>query len=229
MRLFSNIIFPMALACSCLPVVEAAVAASERGTDTTAFYEVPMMCPAARGVGCGSVAKPVLLALEKASAVEEAWLDHKGQVLAVIWMSCSAAGDRAATLAAITEEHGVSMGELSGPARQTALQSFLASKGWHRGAEVDRLSEEEAHVVADRFLVRLITTVPTARSKVESLRPIVTDATRHLLVETDLSDVSRSEYREKLLAAARQHLNERELSALRDAIALGLRPVGDEH
>ncbi len=229
MRLFSNLMFPITLMCSCLPVTEHAIAAPEGANDGIAFYQVPMMCPAARDLGCGSLAKPVLLDLEKAPAVEEAWLDHTGQTLAVIWMGCSAAPDRTATLAAISEAHGVSMGEeLNGPARQAALQSFRTGDGWLRGAEVDRLSEQEADVVANRMLARLVRTIPAAKTKVESLKPMLTEAIRHLLVETDLSDHARSEYQEKVLAAAGQHLNDHEASALRDAIGLGLRPVGDE-
>src|SRR5260370_2850985 len=45
-------------------------------------YEVPLACPAARNLGCGSAAKPVLVALEKKKLVQEAWLDHQGTTLA---------------------------------------------------------------------------------------------------------------------------------------------------
>src|SRR5260370_7097439 len=47
------------------------------------FYEVPLACPAARGLGCRSAAKPVLQALEKKSSIQEAWLDHPGTTLAI--------------------------------------------------------------------------------------------------------------------------------------------------
>lgn len=228
MRSFLNAILPLAFFCSCLPAAQRAVAAGERRTDNTAFYQVPMVCPAARDIGCGPLAKPVLLDLEKAPAVEEAWLDQKGQVLAVVWMSCSAPTDRTETLTAISTAHAISMTELSGSARQTALQSFRANEGWHRGAEVDRLSTEEARVIADRLLQRVVAETPTARTKVESIRPLLTDRTRQLLIETDLSDVARGEYREKLLAEVGQHLNAQELAALRAAIGRGFRPIGDE-
>ncbi len=52
--------------------------------DQVAFYEVPLVCPAARGLGCGSAAKPVLATLEKRKAIEEAWLDHAGTTLPII-------------------------------------------------------------------------------------------------------------------------------------------------
>src|SRR5439155_22815431 len=46
--------------------------------DQVAFYEVPLACPAARGLGCGSAAKPVLSSLEKRKTIDEAWLDRAG-------------------------------------------------------------------------------------------------------------------------------------------------------
>src|SRR6266446_4810981 len=60
----------------------------ERGKispNLVSFYEVPLACPAARGLGCGSAAKPVLQALEKKSSIQEAWLDHAGTTLAIVW------------------------------------------------------------------------------------------------------------------------------------------------
>ena len=44
--------------------------------DQISFYRVPLACPAANNLGCGSAAKPVLLALEKKDTIQEAWLDH---------------------------------------------------------------------------------------------------------------------------------------------------------
>ena len=49
------------------------------------FYETPLVCNAAPEIGCGSRSKPVLLELEKNSAVKEAWLNRPGTVIAVVW------------------------------------------------------------------------------------------------------------------------------------------------
>jgi len=48
--------------------------------DQLSFYDVPLACPAARGLGCGSAPRPVLQALEKKSSIQEAWLDHAGTI-----------------------------------------------------------------------------------------------------------------------------------------------------
>src|SRR5713226_10474110 len=73
----------------------------ERGKispNLVSFYEVPLACPAARGLGCGSAAKPVLQALEKKSSIQEAWLDHPGTALAIIWKKNAKANSRAAEI-----------------------------------------------------------------------------------------------------------------------------------
>lgn len=227
MRSLSNlVILATTMACS-LAAGQRGVAATraDRGTDDTTFYQVPLMCPAARGLGCGSRAKPVLLELERTPVVEEAWLDHTGQTLAVVWKGGSAPADRAATLAAVSETHSVAVDELSGGALDAALTDFRSGKGWHRGADVDRLSEEEARVIADRLLARLVTNAPTVKDKTESLRPVLTDGIRQALIGPC---PSVSECREKAVTAARAHLNDAEISALRQAVGLGFRPIGNE-
>lgn len=223
---FTTLILTVALTCSSLLAIQRAVAAPRADrSDDTAFYQVPLMCPAARGLGCGSRAKPLLLALEKTAVVEQAWLDRTGQTLAVIWSRSSATAERAAALAVISDAHSVSMDELIGPDREVALRGFHAGEGWHRGADVDRLSEEEALVITDRLLARLVISAPTATDKTKSLRPVMTDSIRQLLVGPPRS---QSEWADQLLTTAREHLNGAELNALRDAMAVGLRPVGDE-
>ena len=53
--------------------------------DRISFYEVPLVCPAAPEIGCGSRSKPILLQLEREEAVAEAWLNRPGTVIAVVW------------------------------------------------------------------------------------------------------------------------------------------------
>src|SRR6266849_4002430 len=58
------------------------------------LYEVPLVCPAAPEIGCGSRSKPVLLALEQQPAVAEAWLNRAGTVMAVVWKAEAKRKDR---------------------------------------------------------------------------------------------------------------------------------------
>jgi len=214
------------VACCCLWFAQVALADDTPvNAQQVDFYRVPLMCPAARGLGCGSRAKPILLELEKTSGVAQAWLDYSGETLAVVWATDRSTSQRAAILANISKEHAVQLKELSGETRESSLSSFRSQKGWHRGADVDRLSEVEAGVIADRFISRTIHKAPGAKGKMAALRPTLTDTIRQQLVG---EMPSTEECRSKLMTAARSRLSESEVSAFASAVDLGYRPVGDE-
>lgn len=97
--------------------------------DNVTFYQVPLMCHAAPGIGCGSRSKPVLLDLESKSIVKEAWLDREGKTLAIVWKDGVAAPRRAVAVMAVRKAHDLSAEELGGEARATALASFRAGGG----------------------------------------------------------------------------------------------------
>lgn len=214
------------LACCCLWVAPMSLAAeAPMSAQQVDFYRVPLMCPAARGLGCGSRAKPILLDLEKAPGVAEAWLDHTGETLAVVWAADRPPSQRTALLANVSKQHSVRLTELSGEARESSLTSFRGQKGWLRGADVDRLSEQEAEVIADRLIARTVSKASSAKGKMDAFRPTLTSTIRKQLVG---EMPSMEECRDKLMTAARPHLNESELSAFVTAFELGYRPVGDE-
>src|SRR5258707_15396613 len=129
--------------------------------DQVSFYAVPLACPAARNLGCGSAAKPVLLALEKKNTVQEAWLDHAGTTLAIVWKKGATGDARAAEIRSMADDRSISLHELAGEHRDETLKSFAARTGWYRGAEVDRLSAEEAAVITDRLMLRATRKAPT--------------------------------------------------------------------
>lgn len=226
-NVFHGLMGAVIVACTSVPAQDAIAAADgAKSPSNTSFYEVALMCPAAAGLGCGSRAKPVLLSLEKTHAVAEAWLDHPGRTLAIVWEQRSTPADRAATLADIDKEHDVSFVEIEVKDVGPVAQSFRTGIGWHRGADVDRLSEEEAGVIAGRLLDRVTKSLPASAARVEAFKPTLTDSIRRLLVETPGG--SRAQWRDELLSAAREQLSEPETAALSDAMALGFRAVGDE-
>lgn len=88
-----------AKACPCLNAASRPVAAqAAQVTGDTTFCRAPLIYAAARGLGCGSRAKPVVF--DREAAVEQAWLNKTGEPLAVIWASGSQPRERQATLAA---------------------------------------------------------------------------------------------------------------------------------
>jgi hypothetical protein len=133
--------------------------------ETITFYDVPLVCGAAPSIGCGSRAKPLLIELEQHTAIKEAWLNRTGTIVAIVWR------DQALTEEVgkpIFERHEIQYTERSDNKR--AAGSFLAERGWLRGAEVDRLSLEEAGEIAETSVAsaakkRLITAEESAHIK----------------------------------------------------------------
>ena len=196
-------------------------------SDQVGFYRVPLACPAVRNLGCGSAAKPVLLALERKDSIREAWLDHPGTTLAIVWKKDVDASRRTSELQFISADHGISLHELKGAQREQNLKSFDSGQGWYRGAEVDRLSEEEAMAIVDRLVRRAEAKAPTIAGKAEKLKVDVGQVIRRWLTSCDSTEC-RAIYRRKLEETARKDLTETEFAALMDAEKLGCRPVGDE-
>ena len=196
-------------------------------SDEVSFYMVPLACPTVRNLGCGSAAKPVMLALQKMDTIREAWLDHPGTTLAIVWKKDLDSSRRTAELQSIANKHGISLHELRGAQREEDVKSFQSRQGWYRGAEVDRLSEEEAMAIVARLVRRAEAKAPTIAGKAEKLKVDIGQVVRERLTSCDSTEC-RASYRRKLEATARKDLTETEFAALMDAEKLGYRPVGDE-
>ncbi len=230
--LFYTVLATGALICACPSIGANAMQNDGQGTnsDNVAFYKVPLMCHAAPGIGCGSLSKPVLLDLESKPIVKEAWLDRQGKTLAIVWKGGTGAAARAMVVVAVRTAHKLSAEELTGGARDAALESFHSGGGWHRGADVDRLSEEEAGIIADRLVLRVTANAPTISPKAELLRPIMADIIRECLVGSPdpLSARCRETFATDLIAVVGDHLSGAETDALLDAAKAGFRPLEGE-
>src|SRR5262249_45357236 len=106
------------------------------------FYDVPLVCNAAPSIGCGSRAKPFLIDLERQAAIEEAWMNRAGTIVAIVWSGPAHVVEVAGM---IFEKHEVQYQERRGD-RPT---SFRKEGSWFRGADVDLLSLEEAREIAE--------------------------------------------------------------------------------
>ena len=185
--------------------VENAAAATP---DRISVFKVPLVCPAAPQIGCGSASKPILLDLERQPGVLEAWLNRAGTIISVVWKPDSDAETRRNVTAELKEDHAT---ELEGKSRDNAVKDFLSGKGWYRGADVDRLSEEEADIIAAR-LVRLVqakTALP--KDKAEELQHAFSDTLRK-----DLTGKSVGPNR--LEDVARKYLDQEQIKILKEAI-----------
>jgi hypothetical protein len=166
-------------------------------------YDVPLRCPLVDGLGCGSMAKPFLTELERKPNVAEAWIDHSGTRLAVMWKANISRPARARVVEDVSKITKLS--ELSDGARQLALQSIRSGSGWYRANNVDELSREEAESVARRLLDIVNAAEPLSQPKRERLMTSFTEILKRKFIGCELSD---KETHDELLKAARLYLGE---------------------
>src|SRR5215510_5649950 len=156
---------------SCAPSFHAAEGA-ETPAKQVSIFQVPWQCPAAPAIGCGSHAKPILLQLEADPSVREAWLNRQGTMVAVVWNPDAKKKARREAEKTLKEQKA---SKISGSKEANALAEFNSGKGWYRGAEVDLLSEEEAGVIAARWVRRVQVKTTLTADKAKGLEAALTD------------------------------------------------------
>src|SRR5713226_8107029 len=118
-------------------------------------FKVRLRCEAAPKIGCGVRAKPVLQDLECVPGIREAWLSRDGNLIAVVRAVTGRRTKGTDPARAAFRKHRIAVETLRGKRLANALKDFASQSGWHRAAEVDRLSEEEARIIAARLVARL--------------------------------------------------------------------------
>ena len=194
------------------------------------LFKVPLRCEAATGLGGGVKAKPILQALAHQPAVAQAWLNRGGTLIAVLWRQGVVSDLRREHVRSILAEQGLSARELTGAAREGALREFSSGAGWYRGDAVDRLSAEEATIIATRLVRRMTAKVPLSDGTVKALLAAFAEVCRHQLINRPLTSarLRRKLIANEILQAGRQHLHGVALMALQEAAGLGHRPVKGE-
>ena len=203
------------------PLASAAENAAAAPADRITVFKAPLVCPAAREIGCGSASKPILLDLEQQPGVLEAWLNRAGTRIAVVWKPESDASARRKIVADLKEDHAI---ELDGKPRDEAVNDFLSGKGWYRGADVDRLSEEEADVIAARFVRRVQAQTALAKDKAEGLQRALADAYRQRLT----NKISREQELSRFQDIGREYLAKDQAAILKGAIESGVLPLPND-
>jgi len=195
-------------------------------SDRITFYEVPLVCPAAPEIGCGSRSKPILLQLEKEASVAEAWLNRTGTLMAIVWKPETKGKERAAAFAAVSKKEELKAQELKSSARKKALKDFLSREGWHRGSDVDRLSEEEAGIIAARLVRRIQAKVSVSEEKAKTLRAEFTAIFKRRFLGSQDSNEPNPE--ERVLGVLQSHLDEKDVALLKETLPRNLRPLPGE-
>ncbi|WP_244754335.1 hypothetical protein [Rhodanobacter sp. B2A1Ga4] len=120
------------------------------------IYSVPLVCEAVPQIGCGCLAKPVLARLEVHPDIAEAWLHHRGDVIAIKWLRELGVDQQVGLLRAALGGDGDSQVALVAAASSSPLlATFPNPSYWYQRETVDQLSQEEAHTIAARLVQRL--------------------------------------------------------------------------
>lgn len=208
-----------------VPLASAAENKTAATADRISLFKVPLVCPAAPQIGCGGAAKPILLQLEREPGVIEAWLNRAGTRIAVVWKPESDAETRRNVAAKLKEDDAM---EIQGNLRDESLKDFLSGKGWYRGADVNRLSEEEAGVIAARLVRWVQVKTALAKDKAEGLRHALEgtlrkDLTGEIVGPNHLEDIAREYLDQEQIKILKE--------AIKDEVAIenGERPVPSEN
>lgn len=116
---------------------------------SVSFYEAPLICHAAPSIGCGSKAKFMLVDLEKYNdAVEGAWLNKTGTIVAVKWNAATTGNKQTEIINTVSTSHAIELSPVTSTEANNYAKSFPNSSQWFKGNEVDKLSKEEAQIIA---------------------------------------------------------------------------------
>ncbi len=116
------------------------------------FYNVLLVCNAVTSIGCGSRSKPVLLDLEKQPEISQAWLSRKGTSIAVVWNPDAKSTQRKIAINKVFTANNINATEASNKKYRTNLNSFNIPNQWLQGNDVNKLSKEEADVIAGQLI-----------------------------------------------------------------------------
>ncbi|HEY5991875.1 MAG TPA: hypothetical protein VIU10_04790 [Candidatus Udaeobacter sp.] len=202
-------------------------AAQSAVPDEVTIFQVALKCSAAPQIGCGGEAKPILLKLEREPTVREAWLNRTGTLIAVVWKSKLNAQLNAQTQQYLESRlraagRDADVRELQGEARDQALKELQSGHGWYRGAEVARLSEEEAGIIAARLVRRVQAKTTLSQDKTERLERALAAAYRKCFAEERYETLP-------VRQLVDDFLDEKQIAILEQAIDKGVRPLPNEN
>lgn len=193
-------------------------------------FQVRLRCEAAQQIGCGLRAKPVLQDLERLPSIREAWLSRAGNLIAVVRVGTGSGAKVADPALAVFRKHRISVRVMRGERFANALNEFASRIGWHRGDDVDQLSNEEARVIAARLVTRLRARTAPPESVAKALEAAVAEACAHELIRNPTQSAAARKRRlaSAALAAASGGLDAPAYAAFADAVRLGHRPLPGE-
>lgn len=190
------------------------------------FFRVPLACEAAPGLGCGTIARPVLTVIERQPGVRQAWLSREGTVLGILWADEARYPER---VISVLQAHGMSGVELKDREYEQSSDSF-AGGGWYRPVQLEQLSAEEARLIALRLVRRLEGKKSVTPDAAERLAERLEEACARALggASPGSAAIRREQIASALRDAAKNVLDAEAFQAFAGAVSLGHRPLPGE-
>jgi hypothetical protein len=195
--------------------------------DRISFFKVSLECPAAPRIGCGTASKPILLQLEREPSVDQAWLNRAGTEIAILWKPEADTGARRNVSVKLTD-YGK---EMQGESRKEALKSFISGQGWYHGADVDRLSEEEAGIIAARLVRRVEAKMPLPKDRAHEFQLALAQSWSKCVTSGEhIANNGRQCRVEDIVEdIASRYFNDEQQKILKEAVAAGVTPLPNEN
>ena len=186
-------------------------------TATVSIYKVSLVCNADQAIGCGSRAKPVLLALEKNPAVKEACLNRQGTMIAVAWKDRDRTAD---AVGPVLRENSVPFVRLSDVDAARYRGELGRGDLWYSGAGVDALSREEAATIAASAVRYALETKLITSDEAAKIRIDMEGYFRGELVKirtmTQLNEDSQGKFKQAMYSIGEKYIGkERTMKAMR--------------
>jgi mercuric ion binding protein len=212
-----------------LSLGEGTALSASPSSERISFFEAPLSCCAAEGLGCGSLSKPILKELERDARVAEAKINYPGTVLAVVWKDPEQAHSGTAAVSDAFKKRELEAKPLRGASRDRALKDFGAGQ-WYGASDVDRLSEREAQLIASRLVARAKSRLGLTPERLAALTHDLSAVfARHLTRDADEEcPAGKDAIEQELTKAASKHLNSQQLAELRKAGEQGIQALPGE-
>jgi hypothetical protein len=180
-------------------------------------------------IGCGSLAQPLLVALERTPGITEAWLNQTGTLLAVVGRENFTDERRTQAVKAALEAEDILSEELRGQARDAAFEDFLGGADWLRGTDVDQLSSREAGIIGLRLVKRLQTKATVSENVAHALVAAITAFFKQRFLRDRIQPEQVNHSSEELLRIATAYLDDQAIGAFAKALEEGYRPGPGEN
>jgi hypothetical protein len=198
------------------------------GPDQVSLFRVPLRCGMAPEIGCGSLARPILVALEHIPGITEAWLNHAGTLLAVVGSKDFTGDRRTRMVTAVLGAEDILSEELRGEARDAALNDFFVGGDWLRRTDVDQLSSREARIIGVRLIKRLQAEATVSEEVANSLAAAITEFFEQRFLRDRILPEQVNCSSEELLKIATAYLDNKARDTFANVLKEGYRPMPGE-